>query len=365
MSDPDPFSDLLNQEMSSEPKLNMANATPQQVEAEIKRQMAIVRLKNETSGTPPTLAQKSSVLKDSLRFFARHPVILLPLLVTWSIYAGLSLWTEFSLDLNSYSTTTLWLMAIAVTLLFSTLLTFSCSLLLEFIQQIRTGDRPNLIKALSDTLGKNFLRFLPLTVVWSVIWFLLMLLSALLSPRQKRNRLDIYSARNAAISLTGLNDGFVPAQAAVGALGKGIRMIVFLIMPAIAWENLGFVAAVKKGLHILKVSHHRFIKSYLITIGVSALLFAPVFISIPFAYYDYLVLPDWGWWAIILYLGFAWSYSIYIEQLYGANLYLQYLAWEKQLQAAKDTGGAYPALNTVPAPSLLNTDDHLLHPDQP
>jgi hypothetical protein len=73
-----------------------------------------------------------------------------------------------------------------------------------------------------------------------------------------------------------------------------------------------------------------------------------------------IVLPDIAWIITIIYAAFAWSYSIYLEQMFSANLYLWHLRWEKECIEAQRAGRQLPALRDVPRPSILDEVPDLL-----
>ena len=57
--------------------------------------------------------------------------------------------------------------------------------------------------------------------------------------------------------------------------------------------------------------------------------------------------PDSLWMAIIIYIGFSWSLSILIEQLFVAELYLWHLIWEQEKENALLKGDLEPTLEDV------------------
>ncbi len=65
-------------------------------------------------------------------------------------------------------------------------------------------------------------------------------------------------------------------------------------------------------------------------------------------------LPDWLWVISIIYIGIAWSFSIYIEQMLMAELYLWHLKWEKEVNRALAQGKPVPTLEEVKPPSILD-----------
>ena len=108
-------------------------------------------------------------------------------------------------------------------------------------------------------------------------------------------------------------------------------MIVFLILPAIAWEDLGPVNAFRKGPYILGEVKKEFMVAY----GMSG-IFALTVMAVPGVIYYVdqkltLNLPELFWVAVLIYMAFASSFSLTIEQLYVAKLYSRYMNRRKAL----------------------------------
>jgi hypothetical protein len=122
----------------------------------------------------------------------------------------------------------------------------------------------------------------------------------------------------------------------IDALKKGVRMVMFLIMPAIAWDNLGFFAATKKGLSVLRAHLGDFASGYALTYAAAAIVFLPPWIIFelrtgrhsnpPLIHFS-----DSVWVVTTIYVGLAWSFCIYLEQMFMAQLYLWHMKWERKV----------------------------------
>jgi hypothetical protein len=148
----------------------------------------------------------------------------------------------------------------------------SCAVVLEMIRQIEVGN-PSLIRAVAKAVGKDMIRVLPLSIVWAAIWFVLTVIEAVLSRFKKNdgNNDDTLTAQNAAATIANFRD-FSFSAAFFDALKKGVRMVMFLIMPAIAWEDLGFFAAIKKGLVVLRAHLGDFGSGYALTYAAAGIV---------------------------------------------------------------------------------------------
>jgi len=60
-----------------------------------------------------------------------------------------------------------------------------------------------------------------------------------------------------------------------------------------------------------------------------------------------IVFPQSVWVGVIIYIGFAWSFCMYLEQMFTATLYLVHLKWEEAVNAAKTQGKPSPSFRDV------------------
>lgn len=107
-------------------------------------------------------------------------------------------------------------------------------------------------------------------------------------------------------------------------------MVVFLILPAIAWEDLSTSKAFAKGFKILGEEKKEFLVAYGITgiFTISVMLIPTIIYTIN----DKLSLnlPESFWIGVLVYMAFAASLSFLVEQLYVAELYFDYMKGEKK-----------------------------------
>jgi hypothetical protein len=210
--------------------------------------------------------QKSwALLTHSMNVLRAYPVLLVPVMAVWLVFAPAYLYLRFQFHWYQHGT---WAQ-LAVCFLFivalSVLLLFSCDVVLHLIRQIE-GGLPSLGKAVRDAITKDALRLLPLALTWAIVWFALAVIEAL--PTRKRSEDDAVDesldAESAAQALAG--DGeFSLSAAFVRALEKGVRMVMFIVVPAIAWEGLGVVEAARRGIDILRENKAEFARGYALT----------------------------------------------------------------------------------------------------
>jgi hypothetical protein len=297
------------------------------------------------------------LIVHSLNVFRAYPSFLVPIFLVWVCYASGILCLKYDYRWNLHGAG----LDIGVAFLFlfavSFLILISFSAVLEMIRQFE-GGKPSLRKAMDKVVGRDMLSVLPLAVVWAIIWLILNIIEAMLSKSNKNDGSnDEFTAENAATTLADYRN-FSFSAAFIEALQKGVRMMVFLILPAIAWENLGFAKAVKKGLAVFRAHPGLFGSGYALTYAAAVVVFLPAaFVlelgtshhgSPPLVHF-----PAYVWVATIIYMGFAWTFSIYLEQMFMAQLYLWHMKWEKAAADAKQEGKPVPLFKDVPRPELL------------
>jgi len=79
------------------------------------------------------------LIKYSTTLFLRHPVMLMPLLFTWLLYAPTVLYFKYRFDWDPLTLQQTLLTVLGITFFFALLLAFSASMLLELIQQAESG----------------------------------------------------------------------------------------------------------------------------------------------------------------------------------------------------------------------------------
>lgn len=302
-----------------------------------------------------SVKRDESLIQESFRLFRRHPKILAPLLGAWLVYAPTVLYLEFGVPWEGLAQRDALLIIFGAILLFATVLSVCCSMLLELLQDLESGREPSLGRALRSTLHLNLLQMIPIIIIWTVIWFVLVVIQALLSRKKRRDRDRSFSAENAARALAG-GDGrrFSFTAAFFRMLQKVVRLVVFLILPAIAWQQYGFGRAIKRGLSIIRTHPKQFALAFGITELAAFLIFLPVALLLWGTAHFEIQLPDAAWFGVILYIGSGWIYSVYLEQLYTAELYLWHMKWEREVARRQAKGKSVPTIEEVERPSLLD-----------
>ena len=314
--------------------------------------------------TRGVLGRGWGLIIHSLNVFKSYPTFLLPLLSVWAAYVPSVLYLRYEYQWDAHGPR----QDIALVFLFIFGLSFailmSCAVVLDLIRQIEIG-QPSLLRAIAKAFGKDMFRVLPLALLWAIIWFLLTLIEAIFSKRHGDDN-EALTAQHAAETIANYRN-FSLSSAFIEALQKGVRMVVFLIMPGIAWENLSFYDATKKGLAVLRAHLSDFGAGYALTYAAAAVVFLPPAIILELGTGHHgnpplMHFPDSVWVGTIIYMGLAWSFSIYLEQMFMAQLYLWHMKWEASVSQAKLTHQPLPSFNEVARPELLAKTPGLFAP---
>ncbi len=215
-----------------------------------------------------------NLIRRSISVFKKYPIFILPILLVWMIYAPSVIYLKYFFPWNSVSISEALGVVFAEIVLFSFIILFSSTLTLELIQQLEQSQSLSLGKAWEEVMRRDLFKIIPLALCWAIIWFILTVIEALLSRRDKDDADDQFDTAHVAETLANYRD-FSLSRAFIEALEKGVRMIVFLILPAIAWEDLGPIHAAKKGFRVLKAHLAEFASGYALTYLAAALVFLP------------------------------------------------------------------------------------------
>lgn len=290
---------------------------------------------------------------------ATYPQLLVPLILCWFLQSGIVLYFHFKFDWNSLELGTAFSICFAIIFCFSSLLCFSASWLLEMMEQIESNKPLQIGKALGDTINLNLIRMLPIALTWATIWFILVVIDVLTSDgkseseSQSNGESDL-SFKSATQVLARTDQEFSWTSLSIQLIKDLVRMIVFLSLPAICWRGMSGISAMAEGLRTARKHSVEFLTGTTLSGVFALILILPV--ALP-AYLDsrnMIHIPDHAWPIMFFYLTFAWSFSIYIEQMFAAELYLWHMKWEEAVQKAQREGTIEPKLFEVQRPSLID-----------
>lgn len=302
-------------------------------------------------------------LTDTFKIFCKYPVLALPLLISWIIYAYMTVYFKF--DFNTEGLTVHIVLGLVFLILLTYCILFSIGsfLMLEMIEQIETGKNPNFFIALYDTFKKNFIKAFPIMLVWAFIWFVIEIIEVL-TRNKNRNRDDDNDSqgktyKNIAKTVSGYQE-FSLRTLTLDLIKSGVRMVVFYIYPAIAWEDETTLNAVKKGFAGIKSNALKFVTSFATIEMASIFIFLPAGLMIWSAEEFNINYSELTWKLLIIYIACAFAYYLYLQQMSAAILYMWNMKWQKAVKEAIKQGQEIPKLEDIKRPDLLDNIPELL-----
>lgn len=282
------------------------------------------------------------VFKDSIAFIFKKPIFLVPIVFSWIVVSCVILYNRYYFpDLGTFWLIIPYIYFLIVIMAFT--ISMANVVMLELIQQIESGEKTSLSKALGEALRYDMLKVIPIALIWGLVWLIIVLLRALTSKARNSNAEP--SVQDAAMTLSGMNTPFSFGRLGLNMLEKLVRMVVFMALPAVAWEHKGPFAAYKKSFQIIKKHPTQFLTSYSLTFAAGLVMALPL-ISIYILSEMHVVLPTNVWVAVLIYSCIIWTLQIYLEQMTTGMLYLWHLKWVKN--------GSKGKLSSVKRPDLFD-----------
>jgi len=303
------------------------------------------------------------IFGESVKVIFKYPVFAVPLLIVWLFVAPTILYFQFFFNSDALSTIQAIGILFCVIYFLSLLFTFSCVIMLELIQQHESGKPLDLGAAFSETIHKNLIAILFISLIWAIVWTLLTIIKAIASSSKKKNSgsRPPPTPQAAAAVLAGTGGTFSWIKLGISMIEKIFRMFIYLVLPAVAWENKSAFAALGRGWNALKSHPAEFLGATMASGLVSFVVFLPAVLVIMFVK----TAPDYVWYLVILYTAAAWIFSMYVEQMTVALLYLWHMKWEKAVAAAESEGKPKPSISDIPQPSLLDDINEFAPSEQP
>lgn len=293
--------------------------------------------------------------KQSIKTFFHRPQLAIPLIICWVLYVFITLYFEFFIDWSQYDSRSVWLVLLFQIFSYALILSWSMFALLHMVRYIENGRTVNLKRSLWVAFT-HLLKALPVVLFWVFIWFTITVIEIIIR-RFKGNANDDenleFSAKNVAETLSG-DDETSFSGSLLNALQKGVRMLAFLIYPAIAWENHGIRKSIKKGFHVGWMRKKEMAAGFVLTELAAFVIFLPASLLLIFSNKTGVEFNDAVWVMVILYIGFAWSFAMFIEQLFVAELYLWHVMWEKECRLRKLKKLPMPEFNEIKRPCLMD-----------
>lgn len=291
------------------------------------------------------------ILWSAIRALGRYPRMLVPMLVCWAVYAPLVVYLKYRFPWDQFSLLERIGVSFIAILILSFAFSWSAFALLELIKQIETKTPRSQLKAWS--VGTfNVLVALPIVVSWATLWLMISVLEAIFRKAKGDEDAEM-TARNVAKTLAGFEE-FSFTRAFFSTLKRGVRMTAFMMYPAIAWERMGTLRSVKRGFGVMKAHKGVFVAGFALTGFATAMVFFPPALLFAFSAKAEISLPDAVWFWTMIYCAFAWSFCLFLEQMFVAEFYLWHLIWERKVGEAEAAGTPPPRLEDVHRPSVTD-----------
>lgn len=290
----------------------------------------------------------------SLKAVVKYPVLLIPILLSWTFYGITIIYFKYYFNWSILPFEGVLTVVFLLLLCFCAVFSIGALILLEFIQQIETDKPISVSNAFYEVFSKDFIKALPIIIVWAIIWFVLTVIEAILRKNRNNDESSYeLSYENAAKTLAGY-ENFSLIGLSFDLIESGIRLIAFLIYPAIAWEDASTINSIKKGFSVLKANVAEFTSGFVLTETAATAIFLPPSLFIYFTSKAHAHWPDIIWVIVIIYIAFGWSLYLYLQQMFAALLYMWNMKWLKEANKAKAEGLPIPKLADVKMPNLLD-----------
>lgn len=301
-----------------------------------------------------------NIIGYSVKILVRYPILLLPLFLCWLLYATEVIYFNYYFNADNIAGPIQFIFIIFL-ILFSVcfIFSFSALIMLEMIQQIETNNKISFIGAFIEVIKKDLIKAFPIMLIWAILLLVFTILEVLLSKHKKITPKEL-SYENAARTL-GEGEEVSFLNLSFGLITSGVRLIVFFIYPAIAWEDETTINSIKKGFYLIKNNLSKFFTGFFSIELIAIIIFLPVGLLFYFVDKTNMSLPNYVWLITILYIGFACSIYLYLQQVFAALLYMWNIKWLKKVNEIKqEKWAALPKLEDIPMPSILNDEPDLL-----
>ncbi|HUI31613.1 MAG TPA: hypothetical protein VLX91_15490 [Candidatus Acidoferrales bacterium] len=301
-----------------------------------------------------------TLLRESLTILGRFPKLNVPLALTWLIYVPTAFYAKFLFPWEQAGILKDFAFALLAILILSATIGFSCLVLLEMLRQQERGENISIFRAFFHAIFPDLPKAFPVILLWILVWFGLTIVEFFSKPLSSADSNEQASADSATKALAGLTSTADFTQALYQAVKKGLRLVVFLVLPAVAWDHLWPTSAIKYGRDMVKTHVNAFSSAFVLTDFATWMLMIPTSFLVVVSVKWNLALADPVWYALIPVCSLAWSFSLFVEQMFAAQLYLWDLRWREACKVAAESNRALPNLESVAKPSILEISPELV-----
>ena len=226
----------------------------------------------------------------------KYPILIVPLIPVYLIVSGVCFWLDSGPD---FFVGMFLIFVAAFSLMFSFVITSN------MLMQIHNGQEPSLGEAISSpkTIGM-FPKVIVLTIIWFSLVLILIFVEMLINSLLRR----VFGRGNYGSRIV----NFI-----TGGIADALRMMGFMLIPIMLFEDVGLSKGFSRMKSVLKESP---IKA-LTGLALTGLVFSATTLVAVAIYYIYDVAILSNVMILILY-GMGWCLGMYLEQLFVAGLYL-------------------------------------------
>ena len=268
-----------------------------------------------------------SIIWETLKSIRKYPILALPLFINWIVFASLAIYLTYYFTFPENSNLDL-LIIFLILWFVSFILTFTSAIMVALVKQIETNWKISFTEALANA-GSRFLPLLWLSLIWAIIWFIILIIEAILSKFKKDNESSSdknISYESVSRTLWWANSKFSWLWLWLDVIKDLLRLAVFLSVPAILWRKKGTFWAIWEWMRVIWKHPAEFLWILGSMLFIWILMWVPL--AIIFTMSDnWYKFPDWVWIITIIYEWIMWTFYMYMEQMSATLLYLWHYKW--------------------------------------
>lgn len=291
-----------------------------------------------------------NLIGETIKSIWKYPILLLPIFITWLVFASITIYFKYYWDLPD-DTVLFYLTFLGIFWFITFVLTYTSSIMVVIVKQIET-DWKILVSDAFNNSNKKIFKLLWLSFIWAIIWFLLVIIEAILSKSKKNKSSDNINYEWVAKTLGWEWSIFSWFWLWLDILKDLIRLAIFLSIPAILWKDKWVFSWIKEWWKIIWKHPVEFLWIYGSMFLIWILMVIPLVIVFTLSD-NWIVFSDYIWIWLTIYEGIIWTFSIYMEQMSSTLLFIWHMKWEKENE--KLESGKQKQISDILMPRL--TDD--------
>ena len=267
------------------------------------------------------------LIVETIKSIKKFPILLLPIFITWVVFALITIYLQYYAvfpdnDILFYLTF-FWIFWFI-----TFVLTYTSSIMVNIVRQIETDWIIKIKDAFKES-NKKIFKLWGLSLIWAVIWFLLVILEAILAKAKDNKSSWSVNYEWVAKTLWWEWSIFSWFGLWLQVIKDLLRLSVFLSVPNIMWKNKWVISSIKEWWKIIWKHPVEFLWMYGSMFLIWILMALPLWIifSLSDNWHQF---SNLFWILVIIYEWIIWTFSIYMEQMASTLLVLWHMKWEKE-----------------------------------